>query len=307
MTAPSDVTVAICTYRRADVLRTCLEHVAALDSKPFEVIVVDASPDLESKAVVEEFPGARYVRNDSGLGTLPRSRKIALAETSSPVIAFIDDDAFPEPQWLDALAGGFLPGVGGVTGRSRNGQPGEESIEGDVGVIRSGRVIGNFATAVVPAREVEHVIGCNMAFLREALEAAGGMPEWHAGVSAVGEDLMLSLLVRRAGWKLRFVPEAVVLHIGAPQAKGRRFDLRYQFVAARNYAFVFAAVEGVRSGHLRSMVHRSLVDAGRDIAKSAANSLWRQAGIATGLWRAIGIGRMQRSRSRGQRQGSIGP
>lgn len=286
MISPSDVTVAICTYRRPDVLRTCLEHVAALEAKPHEVIVVDASPDLESKAVVEEFPGARYVRNDSGLGTLPRSRKIALAETSSPVIAFIDDDAFPEPQWLDALAGGFGPGVGGVTGRSRNGQPGEESIEGDVGVIRNGRVIGNFATAVVPAREVEHVIGCNMAFLREALDAAGGIPEWHAGVSAVGEDLMLSLLVRRAGWRLRFVPEAVVLHIGAPQAKGRRFDLRYQFVGSRNYAFVFAAVEGLGSPQLRSLVLHSLRHSARTVGKSLSQAAWATAGLFVGTWRA---------------------
>lgn len=287
MISPGDVTIAICTYQRPDVLRNCLSHVQQLTAKPYEVIVVDASPDDTTRSVVQDFDGVRYVRNDSGLGTLPRSRKIALETTSSPVLAFIDDDAFPEPAWLEAIARGFKQGVGGVTGRSRNGVPGEDLVGGEVGTIRRGQVVGNFASAVVDERNVDHVMGCNMAFLCEALIATGGIPEWRAGVSAVGEDLMLSLLVRQSGWTLRFVPDAVVLHVGAPQVKGRRFDLRYQFVAARNYTFVFAAIDGLASKRFLEFCAHTLRQSLREAAKSVCLLSCRLAGVVVGTCRSI--------------------
>ena len=47
--------VVVATYRRPDHVRTCLEHLAAQTSAPARTIVVDASPDDLTRAVVAEF------------------------------------------------------------------------------------------------------------------------------------------------------------------------------------------------------------------------------------------------------------
>ncbi len=47
---PASVSVVIATYRRPDVLRTCLEHIMEQSTPPGEVLVVDASPDEKSEA-----------------------------------------------------------------------------------------------------------------------------------------------------------------------------------------------------------------------------------------------------------------
>jgi GT2 family glycosyltransferase len=108
-------------------------------------------------------------------------------------------------------------------------------------------VSGYFAANPGATIEVDHLIGCNMSFRRTALEDSGGIPAWPAGVSALREDLFLSLRVRNAGWQLLFNPRAAVRHVGAPQARGRRFDLRYDFTGIRNHVFVLTAHFGVRS------------------------------------------------------------
>jgi len=291
--APSDVSVVVATYRRPDVLRTCLKHIESQTTRPREVLVVDASPDRLSERVVDEFNGVRYVRNNEGMGTLPRSRQIGVAETSGTVIAFLDDDAFAEPRWLEELASTYRSHVGGVGGRARNDQPGEAAIGvHQIGqFLNDGTLTGNFAADPGKVLTVEHLIGCNMSFRREAILQSGGIPAWPAGVSALREDLLLSLRIRDAGWGLVFNPAAAVLHIGAPQARGKRFDLRYEFTASRNHIFVLVSHFGPASpilaryavatarAHVQKFLHPTL--------GTVPRALLSLLGGVVGLWRGI--------------------
>jgi hypothetical protein len=95
-------TVVICTRERPDDLRRALKAVAALDPAPAEVLVIDNAPATpRTLEVVQSFPSCRYVREDRR--GLDAARNRALAEAGSPVVAFTDDDAAPEPGWLGAL------------------------------------------------------------------------------------------------------------------------------------------------------------------------------------------------------------
>ena len=297
---PSQVSVVIATYCRPDVLRRCLEHLLAQTASPFEIVVVDASPDDVSRDVVASFPTIRYLRNDEGMGTLPRSRQIGLAETGGEVIAFLDDDAFADPRWLVELASTYADGVGGVGGQARNGVDGEEQEGCDqVGrLYADGTLTGFFAADTGSAIDVDHLIGCNMSFRREALVESGGVPAWPAGVSALREDLFLSLRVRDTGWRLRYNPRAGVLHIGAPQAHGRRFDLRYVFNGSRNHYFVLVAHYGL----LAPIVWRSIwttqrgqaVSTIRVVGKAVAQAALVPAGTLVGIWRGVQFRRAAR-------------
>jgi GT2 family glycosyltransferase len=266
-----------------------LQHLDDQTVEPFETVVVDASPGSESEGVVAEFPGVCYVRNDEGEGTLPRSRLIGIDATTGDIVAFLDDDALADPDWLDELARTYVAGVGGVGGQARNGQIGEQSE----GVDRIGRffsdgsVTGFFAADPGTTVEVDHLIGCNMSFRRSALESCGGVPVWPAGVSALREDLFLSLRVRDSGWTLVFNPRASVEHLGAPQVRGRRFDARYHYNGTRNHLFVLVAHFGAMSPVVWKYVRVCLRSNARSFASAMLHLGMTPIAVATGISRGI--------------------
>lgn len=245
-------TVIIVTLNRPDCVERCLSCLFKQEPLPRQIIVVDASPDRRTQEVVAAYPGVEYLRNDNGFGRMTASRNIGLKVATGDVIAFVDDDAFAHEGWLKQLMSAYegRPDVGAVGGRALNNQPGEERE----GVDRVGRLTGNgllegwFAADTKQVIEVDHIIGCNMSFRREVLAELGGFREDYPGVSGVREDSDMCLRVRAAGYKLLFTPYAVVTHIGAPQVKGRRFDTRYTFYAARNHAALLVRNCGLLSG-----------------------------------------------------------
>ena len=96
------VTVVICTRRRPVLLTRCLAAVTRLHPAPTQVIVVDNSQgDAETEKVAREF-GVRYTLEPKA--GLSHARKRGLAECKTDSVAFLDDDAIPQPEWLDTLA-----------------------------------------------------------------------------------------------------------------------------------------------------------------------------------------------------------
>ena len=95
-------TVAICTRERPEDLTRALHAVAALRPAPTEVLVIDNAPATpRTRDVVASFPvvplrarGASRARR----GPEPRAHRGRF-----PVVAFTDDDAAPEPEWLGYL------------------------------------------------------------------------------------------------------------------------------------------------------------------------------------------------------------
>src|SRR5262249_19705914 len=115
------VSVVVGTWsdeRWADLTRV----VAALREQTLEprevILVVDGNPELLERARTA-FPDVRCVANALGPGA-PGARNAGVREASGDVVAFVDDDAEPEPIWLEELADGFREaGVLGVGGDIR--------------------------------------------------------------------------------------------------------------------------------------------------------------------------------------------
>ena len=108
-------TVVICTRNRPTLLRKCLEAVAHLTRVPDELIVVDnTSGDKATESLSLEF-AARYIVEP--IQGLSRARNRALIEGKSDLVAYLDDDAVPDEQWLELLLEPFAdPCVGATTG-----------------------------------------------------------------------------------------------------------------------------------------------------------------------------------------------
>jgi len=95
------VTVVICSRNRPGMLRECLRAVARLNPKPDLVLVVDNSQgNKETEEVTREF-GARYTIEP--VVGLSRARNRGLAECNTDIVAYLDDDAIPAPNWLGIL------------------------------------------------------------------------------------------------------------------------------------------------------------------------------------------------------------
>ncbi|HVC45664.1 MAG TPA: glycosyltransferase family 2 protein [Terracidiphilus sp.] len=113
---PVSVTVCVCTRNRPDLLRACLAGVTRMSPAADEILVVDnSSGDAAIKQIALEF-GARYVLEPKP--GLSRARNMAVAESASDVVAFLDDDAVPDEKWLESLLQPFADArVSTVTGR----------------------------------------------------------------------------------------------------------------------------------------------------------------------------------------------
>ncbi|WDH79471.1 glycosyltransferase family 2 protein [Microbacterium esteraromaticum] len=287
--------VVVATYRRPDHVRKCLEHLREQTVRPRRVVVVDASPDELTRKVVESFRDVEYRRNDLGVGTTATSRAIGVQGASEDVIVFIDDDAYAEAEWLGQMLIPFEnPLVGGVGGRARNGQAGEEDQGRDrIGrLLRDGQLTGNFAADPGHVAPIDHMLGASMAVRADALRAVGGIRDYYPG-TCLREETDVALRIKKAGFRLLFAPRAVVLHVAGEYAKGRRFDMRYRFYGSRNQVVLIATTLGWTDPHLARSLARTVRQAGAQVAEGATVALCGRDGrprvraLAGGIVRGI--------------------
>lgn len=101
------ISVCICTYRRPEMLHRLLEKLEAQEVDggrfTFSVVVADNDQDRSAESIVEDF------RNGSPLNVtycsqpernIALTRNVSVAHARGDLIAFIDDDEFPFPDWL---------------------------------------------------------------------------------------------------------------------------------------------------------------------------------------------------------------
>jgi GT2 family glycosyltransferase len=225
------------------------------------------------------------------------ARNVGLLRATGLVIAFVDDDAYVRDGWLAAVTSAFDdPRIGAVAGRTCNGRPGEETEGREMigRVLPDGSLTGHFAADVEIPRDVEHGIGANMAFRRSVLAELGGFRDDYVGVGGVREDTDMFLRVRTLGYRVVFVPQAVVDHVGAPHARGRRFDYRYMFTARRNHVLLLSRNFGLCSSRLRRWIVAELqatrsvsdVSAPRRLLRLALAVLAVTHGLGVSVWKA---------------------
>ena len=203
------VSVIVCVYtlqRWSDIV----EGVAALGRQtraPEEVlVVVDHNEELAELARTQ-LDGVRVVANDGARG-LSGARNTGVRAATGDVLLFLDDDALPAADWVERVLEPFAdPAVVGVGGWAR---PDWQAARPDWFPEAFLWVVGcSYEGLPGDSAEIRNPIGCNMAFRREAFDAAGLFSE---GVGRVGkhpigcEETELSIRVARA------LPGARILH-----------------------------------------------------------------------------------------------
>jgi GT2 family glycosyltransferase len=204
--APDDlampsVSVVVCTHNGAATLHDCLEGIAALEYPDYEVIVVDDGSTDATAAVAAEY-GARVLT--TAHRGLAAARNTGLAAAHGEIVAYIDDDARPDPDWLTFLAMSFATTPHVAVGGPNVAHPADGAIASCVANSPGGPV-----HVLVSDTEAEHLPGCNSAFRKDALDAIGGFDR---RFTAAGDDVDVCWRLHDAGLTLGFSPGAVVWH-----------------------------------------------------------------------------------------------
>jgi len=115
-TKPRTLSVVINTCNRAESLNKTIQSLLQQAATNIEIIAVNGPSTDNTLDVLEKYRGRIKIQQCSEFN-LSVSRNIGIAASSGDVVAFIDDDAFPEPKWaeriLDAYASEEVGGVGG--------------------------------------------------------------------------------------------------------------------------------------------------------------------------------------------------
>jgi GT2 family glycosyltransferase len=264
-TAWPRVSVVVCTYNGAKTLRECLAGLSALDYPDYEVIVVDDGSTDASAAIAQAFP-CRLVRTENR--GLSRARNTGLELATGSIVAYIDDDAYPDPHWLRYLATTFLRGGHAAVGGPNLAPPGDGWIAECVA-----NAPGNPVHVLVSDRDAEHIPGCNMAFRRSALEAIGGFdPQFRVA----GDDVDLCWRLTDAGHTIGFSPAAVVWH-------HRRNSLRAFWRQQRGYGRAEGMLQ--RKWPERHDLDGHVAWAGRIYGRGIIPALtWGRARVYHGTW-----------------------
>jgi O-antigen biosynthesis protein len=196
------ISVVICAYNAARTLDECLRHTCALEYPDLEVVVVDDGSTDESALIARSHPRVRLLSiPHAGLST---ARNEGYQAARGELVAFLDSDAYPTPEWPYYLALGLDgPHVAGVGGPN---VPPPTDPRGAHVVARSP---GGPLQVMLSDTRAEHVPGCNMAFWREVLSDAGGFDPVY---TVAGDDVDMCWKLLDRDWELGFHPAALVWH-----------------------------------------------------------------------------------------------
>ncbi|HET9004157.1 MAG TPA: glycosyltransferase, partial [Gemmatimonadaceae bacterium] len=220
------ISVVVCTYNGQRTLRDSMDGLRRLDYPDYEVIVVDDGSSSDEVARIAGECGVRFIRTENR--GLSAARNTGLEAATGEIVAYLDDDASPDPNWLTYLAASFrstsFVGVGGPNVPL----PDDGTVADCVANAPGGPI-----HVLLSDREAEHIPGCNMAFRKAALDAIGGFdPQFRAA----GDDVDICWRLRERGWQLGFSPAALVWH-------HRRNSVRAYWKQQRGYGRAEALLE----------------------------------------------------------------
>ncbi len=232
-----DISIIIVNWNTRDLLKQSLSCVnAAIGDLTHEMIVVDNdSSDGSLEMLREDFPQVRAIQNRENVGfAAANNQGIAIAQ--GRYILLLNSDAFLNP-------GALVKMVQAMDEYPDTGASGCRLVNADGSLQPSAYAFSTLATELWQAlwldrlfphsrvfgsyrmsywsfddlRQVDWVMGACILLQAEAVRQIGGMDERFFMYS---EEMDLCYRLKRAGWKVRYIPDASATHIwGASSQK----------------------------------------------------------------------------------------
>ncbi len=221
------VSVIVLNVNGAQVLERCLRQLLDQTYSDYEIIVVDNGSTDESMALLERFMrcGRLSVIQSPYNRGCPGGRNLGLQYAIGDIIAFIDNDGFAAPDWLERAVERLEsdPTIGAVASMvffARhplivNGIGGALNYQGygrDQGIQQPYEFLQ-------PPDEVVYPMGCGMVVRRAVFDRFGPLDE---AVANYYDDVEVGLRVHKLGYRVVTAPAAWIDH---------EFNFSAQFVA----------------------------------------------------------------------------
>jgi O-antigen biosynthesis protein len=219
------ISVVCCSYNGARFIGDCLDALARQDYPDYEVIVIDDGSTDDTASIAARYDVRLVSQENKGLSA---ARNEGMRQATGEITAYIDDDAYPDPDWLRYIAWTYLKGRHDGAGGPNLPPPGDGLVAGLVALAPGGpnHVL---LTDIV----AEHVPGCNSTYRTDALRAIGGYDE---RFRTAGDDVDVGWRIQENGGTIGFSAGATVWHHRRGTAKGY---LKQQ----RGYGFAEALLE----------------------------------------------------------------
>jgi cellulose synthase/poly-beta-1,6-N-acetylglucosamine synthase-like glycosyltransferase len=233
------ISVVVCSFNGAQTIEETLIGLAALDYANYEVIVVNDGSTDSTPEIASRFDVRLISTENRGLSA---ARNTGMEAATGEIVAYIDDDAYPDPHWLQFLAAALLRGDHAAMG-GPNLAPYTDNLIAECVANSPGGPLH-----VLLSDEVaEHIPGCNMAYWKHRLQEVGGFDPIFR---VAGDDVHVCWKLQEAGHSLGFCAAAMVWH-------HRRGSIRRYLTQQRGYAKAEALLAEIWPEKYNSAGHMS--------------------------------------------------
>ncbi len=188
-----------------DFIRESIPYHLKLDYPSFEIIIF---PDFWDQK--ENFPKTRII--PTGKMGPAKKRDLALKYAQGEILAFIDDDAYPKPDWLKNAMKHFENRAIGAVGGPAVTPPSNNALQKTSGAIYSSKLGGGqYTYRYRPSKsvmEVDDLPTVNLLVRKEIFQKIGGFDSHYYP----GEDTKLCLDIINLGKKIIYDPHVFVWH-----------------------------------------------------------------------------------------------
>ena len=195
------ISVVVCSYNGSKTIDKCMQSLFHLEYQNYEVIVIDDGSTDSTASIVSKYP-ARLIRTSNH--GLSAARNRGMTEARGEIIAFMDDDAYADPHWLNYLAIAFQE-----TDHACIGGPNLVPPEDGWMAQCVARAPGGPIHVLLSDEQAEHVPGCNLAVRKSAMQEIGG---FDTRFRTAGDDVDFCWRLQNTGFTIGYHPGAMVWH-----------------------------------------------------------------------------------------------
>ncbi|MFM8333836.1 MAG: glycosyltransferase family 2 protein [Candidatus Methylumidiphilus sp.] len=218
------VTVIVVNWNGGEIIGDCLHGLARQSLRPTRVLVIDNGSTDGSAERIEHMSGITLRKAGANLGFAAGNNR-ALAECDTEFVALLNPDALPEEDWLANLVAAAEAHPKAASFGSRqmmHGVPDMLDGVGDVYHVSGAAWRHGYNRRLrdsdLQAREIFCACAAAVLYRRDAIVEAGGFDE---DFFCYVEDVDLGFRLRLAGHSCRYVPDAVVHHVGSASTGGQ--------------------------------------------------------------------------------------
>ena len=220
------VSVIIVNWNGAQYIEKCISSLLEMSYNSFEIVVVDNNSTDNSVDIIKNIsPKIKIIVNKRNLG-FARACNIGIEVAKGEYIGLFNNDAIADREWLSELliALSNTEQAGAAGGLVYYCEPPDRIwFSGGKVDVATGYFwnVGQNSRRFAIGEEIDTLTGCAVLLRKDVLKRLGFLDE---GYFLYGEDIDLSINIKRLGKKLLFVPSAISWHmVSSSKKKAPRF------------------------------------------------------------------------------------